>query len=110
MQDIEALARRILLIGRGRLLLDGSLEELKRRASGKKRLTLEFSGSVPKLHRGMTLEEAGEERMVIGLDPEVLAVSEAIAYLSAQTELTDVSVSGISTEELVASLYKEYRI
>ena len=100
----------ILLIGRGRLLLDGSLEKLKRRASGKKRLTLEFSGSVPKLHRGMTLEEAGEERMVIGLDPEVLAVSEAIAYLSAQTELTDVSVSGISTEELVASLYKEYRI
>ena len=48
--------------------------------------------------------------MVIGLDPEVLAVSEAIAYLSAQTELTDVSVSGISTEELVASLSKEYRI
>lgn len=110
MQDIEALARRILLIGRGRLLLDGSLEELKRRASGKKRLTLEFNGSAPKLCRGMMLEEAGEERMVIGLDPEVLAVSEAIAYLSAQTELTDVSVSGISTEELVASLYKEYRI
>lgn len=33
MQDVEAIAERILLIGKGRLLLDGTLEELKRRAS-----------------------------------------------------------------------------
>lgn len=33
MQDIEALTERILLIGRGRLLLDGSLSELKTRGS-----------------------------------------------------------------------------
>ncbi len=31
MQDIEALTERILLIGKGRILLDGSLEELKER-------------------------------------------------------------------------------
>ena len=29
MQDIEALAKRVLLIGRGQLLLDGTLEDLK---------------------------------------------------------------------------------
>ncbi len=31
MQDIEALTKRIILIGRGQILLDGSLEELKQR-------------------------------------------------------------------------------
>lgn len=31
MQDIEALAERILLIGKGKILLDGSLSELKKR-------------------------------------------------------------------------------
>jgi len=36
MQDIEALTERILLIGRGRILLDGSLEELKSRSSEEK--------------------------------------------------------------------------
>lgn len=35
MQDIEALAERILLIGKGRILLDGSLSELKTRTSSK---------------------------------------------------------------------------
>ena len=29
MQDIEALSQRVLLIGKGRLLLDGSLEEIR---------------------------------------------------------------------------------
>jgi ABC-2 type transport system ATP-binding protein len=32
MQDIEALTERIILIGRGQILLDGSLDELKARA------------------------------------------------------------------------------
>ncbi|MCL1787814.1 MAG: ABC transporter, partial [Defluviitaleaceae bacterium] len=32
MQDIEALTERIILIGRGQILLDGSLTDLKNRA------------------------------------------------------------------------------
>ena len=37
MQDIEAITERILLIGRGQILLDGSLSELKVRNSRKKK-------------------------------------------------------------------------
>ena len=38
MQDIEALTNRIMLIGKGRLLMDGSLEEFKDRAMGNESL------------------------------------------------------------------------
>ena len=48
--------------------------------------------------------------MLISLDPNILSVPDAIAYLAAHTGLTDVSVSDISTEEMVATLYKEYDI
>lgn len=34
MQDIEAIARRVILIGRGQKLLDGTLEDLRREADG----------------------------------------------------------------------------
>lgn len=34
MQDIEALASRVLLIGKGRILLDGTLEDIRLASSG----------------------------------------------------------------------------
>jgi len=110
MQDIEALTERILLIGKGRILLDGSLAELKRRSSGKKTLVVEYNGAAPDISEGMTLTEMKDGRLVINLDPKILSVSDAIAYLAARTELVDVSISGITAEEMVAELYKEYHI
>lgn len=110
MQDIEALTERILLIGKGRILLDGSFDELKKRASERKTLVVKYSGHTPEICVGMALTEAKEGRLVIALDPSVLPVSDGIAHLAAQTELSDVSVSDISAEEMVAALYREYRI
>ncbi|MDL2232398.1 ATP-binding cassette domain-containing protein [Ruminococcaceae bacterium OttesenSCG-928-L11] len=110
MQDIEALTERILLIGKGRILLDGSLAELKKRSSERKTLVVEYSGSMPTMCEGMTLAESREGRLIVALDPAVLPVSDAITKLAAQTELLDVSVSDITAEEMVAALYREYRI
>ncbi|MDR1439160.1 MAG: ATP-binding cassette domain-containing protein [Clostridiales bacterium] len=110
MQDIEALTERIMLIGKGRLLLDGSLAELKRRSSGRKTLIVEYSGRAPEICDGMALAEAKEGRLVIELDTSALPVSGAIAHLAARAELLDVSVSGASAEEMAAALYREYRI
>jgi ABC-2 type transport system ATP-binding protein len=110
MQDIEALTERILLIGKGRILLDGSLDELKKHVSERKTLVIKYRGKAPEICEGMTLAEAKEGHLVMVLDPSVLQVSNAIAYIAAQAELIDVSVSGITTEEMVATLYKEYGI
>jgi len=110
MPDIEALAQRILLIGRGRILLDGTLDDLRRRSPDRKRLVLEHRGPAPSLAEGMTLLEAGEGRTVIGLDPSVTPVSRAIALLAGQADIRDLSVSGATAEEMVAALYREYRL
>lgn len=110
MQDIEALTNRILLIGKGKILLNGSLDELKKHASERKTLVIKYRGKVPKISIGMTITEVREGQLAISLDPSDIQVSDAIAYFATQTELLDVSVSDISTEEMVASLYKEYSI
>lgn len=34
MQDVEALAQRVLLIGKGRILLDGTLDDIRRGGCG----------------------------------------------------------------------------
>ena len=110
MQDIEALAERILLIGRGRILLDGTLDELKRRRPAQRRLTVAYGGGALPVVEGLTLLRDADGHAELLLDTDLLSVSEAVARISAQTEVKDLSVSGESVEELVVSLYREYRI
>jgi len=110
MQDIEALTERILFLGNGRILLDGSLDELKRRTSGHKTLVVTYAGAAPQVYEdSMEIVEEKDGRMVIRLDPDVLPVSDAIARLASRSDILDVTVSGISAEEMVAALYEEYR-
>lgn len=110
MQDIEALTERILLIGKGQILLDGSLQQLKKYASKRKTLVFEYNGKVSNLCDGMTITEEREGRLIIELDPLICSVSTAIAHVSSQVEVLDISVSGISTEDMVVDLYREYSI
>ncbi len=110
MQDIEALTERVILIGKGKILLDGKYNELRKRASNNKTLDIEYSGTIPELYEGMKLIKAQEAQMTISLNPDIMSVSEAISYLASHTTLLDVSVSDISAEQMVAELYKEYRI
>lgn len=110
MQDIEAMTERILLIGQGRILLDGSLSELKQKSSPLRRMTLVFtSGTIPALP-GLTVENQWNGHASLLVDTGVLSVSEAIAALSRTVDLSDVSVNGVSAEEMVVSLYEEFGI
>ena len=110
MQDIEALAERILLIGHGRILLDGSFEDIQKRHSRIKRITVEYASGSFDTVPGLTRQggEAGRAEFVV--DTQVLPVSEAIAQLTKQASVTDLSIAGATAEEIVLSLYEEYQI
>lgn len=110
MQDIEALARRVLLIGRGKVLMDGNLDGLKKHITSRKTMTMDYRGPSPALREGMEMVRSGDGRLVIRFDPSEIPVSEAITYFAQITELTDVSVLDITAEEMAAGLYKEYNL
>jgi ABC-2 type transport system ATP-binding protein len=110
MQDIEALTNRIILIGKGRILLDGSLEELKKQHNDYKTLTVDYTGHQPLMTQGMFLTEALSGRAVITVNTNILSISAAISHISSQVEIIDLSVTGMGMEKLVVELYKEYQI
>lgn len=110
MQDIEALAQRILLIGKGRILLDGSLADLHARAQVGPQLTLVYKGARPQPETDMLLLSDEPGRMVLSLSPAQGSLNRAIASLSSQTQVMDVAVHAPSAEEMVAALYREYQL
>lgn len=110
MQDIEALTERILLIGKGRILLDGSLEELKRRNSAGRVLTVDYLGDSLPVMENMTLLKDLNGHAQVAIDTRMLSVSQAISHISSLVEVKDLSVDGQTVEELVVSLYEEFQI
>lgn len=109
-QDIEALTKRIILIGKGRVLLDGQLDDLKERFSKDRTITLNYYGDLNQLCCGLKLSEKYDGRAVVKVDTDVISVSEAIGYLSTKVNINDVQVSSTTVEDVVVGLYKEYRI
>lgn len=110
MQDIEALTERILLIGKGRILLDGSLTELKTRNSTHKTLTVDYTGEKLPIAEHMTVVKDLNGHAEIIIDTAYLTVSQAISYISSKVEVKDISVIGETVDEMVVSLYKEFEI
>lgn len=120
MQDIEALTKRIILIGKGRILMDGHLEGMKKQFGGYKRITIEYNGAGIDLEAGMkqishNIARSDDKlisngQMIIEIDTDKIPVSDAIAKISSQVEIKDISVAGSSIDEVVVQLYKEYEI
>ena len=110
MQDIEALTERILLIGKGRILLDGTLDELKKRNAGYKTLVVDYTGEKIVQSEGWIIERDCGGHAELRLDTAHMPVSEAIAGLASQVDIKDISIRDVSMEELVVSLYREFEI
>lgn len=111
LQDIEELAKRIVVINHGRVGFDGSMEELaKRYADGKRSVSFTLQQDIPEivLPEGMaghyTLERDGLH-VKIGHDSHV-DTSDLIVALVQKYALTDIDIKGPQIEDVVMEVYK----
>jgi ABC-2 type transport system ATP-binding protein len=111
MNDIEALAERILLIGKGRILYDGSINSLRNQFGTNKTITVDYIENNSNLEiEGTKLLSWTSERACIYVDTRQTRVSDVISILSDRLELLDVTVENPPIEEIIVQLYKEYEI
>jgi ABC-2 type transport system ATP-binding protein len=101
---------KILLIGKGKILLDGSLDELKMRDSAVKKLVVRYSSGSFETTDGITLIRENSGEVVFGVDTLKIYVSKAIEQITRKAEITDLEVMGSTAEELVVSLYRDFGI
>ena len=118
-QDIEALTNRILLIGKGRLLLDGDLQMLKKHYSSAKHISIDYTpfprgGSVSDLtniqESGISVVKDIPGRLEVLADTSSISVSHVISILNSRLEINDLSITGTTMDEMVVSLYQEFSI
>ena len=106
MDDIEALCRRVIVIGEGRILVDGPLAELRRRVRGERRLTLDLVNEAEEIEDASVRVIAREGRRVtLAFDPDRVSTTELISRLTARHPVRDLFVEHPPIEEVIAQLY-----
>jgi ABC-2 type transport system ATP-binding protein len=109
MDDIEALCERILVIGAGMILSDGSLETLRSAVSGERRLIVDLLTPDETFQEEAARLVAREgSRVYLAYDPEDIATAELIARITARHAVKDLLVENPPIEQLIARLYAQY--
>ncbi len=108
MDDIEALCRRIIVIGSGRILSDGTLSQLRKRVSRERWLIvdLEENQPAPEMPEARLVQHEGN-RVIYGFDPATLSAADLIGAVSARTSVRDIFVENPPIEQIIARLYGE---
>ncbi len=111
MDDIEALCSRVMLIGSGKILMDGSIDDLRASVTTERRLIVDLadeSVDVADPHAAVINREGA--RVTLSFDPSETSPAELIARVAAKYAIRDLFVENPPIEEIVAKLYARKRI
>jgi ABC-2 type transport system ATP-binding protein len=106
MHDIEALAKRVIVIGNGVVLRDASLDVMRAEAAGERRLVVDFVGDVARLEIDGAVVIAQDGRtQTLAFDPRRITPHHLISQVTAAHEVEDLRLEEPPIEEVVARFY-----
>jgi ABC-2 type transport system ATP-binding protein len=111
MNDIEALTDRVILIGKGQILHDGSMQKIKQAFDTYRTLTVTFAPHEAPVEMEHTeLTAWSSERAVYRLDTAKTTVAAVVGALGRVLNILDMTSEGPPVEEIIAGLYEEHGI
>jgi len=109
MDDVEALCERVLVISNGHLSHDGSIEDLRAKASASRIIRLEFEAHVhqpwPALPQGATWMQDEDGMPFVKYAPGKVSTPNLISIIASSMPVKDIIVQQTPIEEIVAQIY-----
>jgi len=111
MGDVEALTDRVMLIGKGQILYNGSFDHMKSRYNTVNILTIDYDANKEIiLPESATLISNENGRAVMSVDTTITPVSQVISQLTQTSTVYDIAVQSRPIEEIIAEVYEDYSI
>lgn len=108
MDDIESLCQRVLILNEGRLFLDGSLENLRRKMSPERRLIVDLLNENDTIAdpQALLVKQEGH-RVWLSFNPTFTTTPELISRITSKHAITDLYVENPPIEEIIAKFYRD---
>ncbi len=111
MSDIETLAKRIILIGKGQILYDGSLKNLKEEFGNTKNVSVYTNQKIKKLNKKSIIkQEKTEYGYNFTIDNSKTTISNFIKYLSNLVNIDNIEIESEKIDNIIIKLYKKFEI
>ena len=111
MTDIEALAKRIILIGKGELLYDGTLSNLKKKYGSYKEVLVSTNEKIDKIRlKGIIKKSKNINGYSFIINSNVLSLSKLLNNLSLKYVINDIDIKNESIDDVILKLYHDYEI
>jgi ABC-2 type transport system ATP-binding protein len=106
--DVERLCRRIVLIDKGRLIYDGSIERIKEQYGTHRTLVVRFSENYPDIAiEDATLEERTGDLVRLRFDRKAISADQLIRRVTERYCVSDVSIEEPELESIIRRIYVE---
>jgi ABC-2 type transport system ATP-binding protein len=111
MTDIESLTNRVIVIGHGKKLYDGSLSDIKKKYNRIKKVEI-ISNNLKKIPSVSNVEviEKANGRVLLELNMDKTSISNVIREYSKLCEILDVNVYEVNIDNIIVNLYEEYNL
>ncbi len=111
MDDIEALCTRVIVIGGGNILSDGTLADLRNKVTRERRLIIDLedpqcAANVQDADAEVVRIDGG--RVTLRFDPSIIGTATLIGRVTSRYAVRDLFVENPPIEEIVARLYGEH--
>lgn len=108
MRDIEELVNRIILIGKGKILLDGTLDEVKLKFGSEKTMVITYSTQFKPFDFPIENINGNQLRFMINTNKQSLP--QIIDKVSEYVQIEDIDINHLPIEDIIVKLYKEYQL
>ena len=110
MMDIDTLAKRIILIGKGKILYDGSLNKLKTEYGSFKEISIKTNDIIKNMNlKGIITKKKIDGGYNLIIDSNIISVSKVVNYLS-KYHINDLDINNEQIDDIIIKLYQNYKI
>ena len=110
MNDIEALAKRIILIGKGKKLYDGTLNELKKDYGYIRTISVKTKDKINIKKNYIVSQKKNDDTIEFKIDTRKIELNKFINNLTNNISIIDLEIDDNNMDDIVVKLYEDFNI